>query len=102
MPYASKQTLALAAALGHAPLLRLLAGRPLRRALLRDNAVALALTAAAMGAAWCLAPASARVVATIAAWALGHLLWSVVVARRVWRGRALAEATSPSQRRHET
>ncbi len=83
---ATRHQLALAAAVGHAPLLVWLAGRPLRRRVLRANGVALACTALACGVAWATVGGSAAV----GAWAVGHGLWSALLGRWAWRGEALA------------
>jgi hypothetical protein len=78
--------LALIAALGHAPGLRL-AGARLNRATRRLNVLAALATLLAMaGAAAMVAPWWAG---ALAAWAAGHGTWSVVLSGRVLSGSAL-------------
>ena len=64
----------------HAPGLRL-AGKRLPPALLRANAVALAMTVVAIAAA---SPFGWRVM--LGAWVAGHFAWSAYLARAVLRG----------------
>ncbi len=68
---------------GHAPALWLFYRETIPVPLRKPNAIAVALTLAAMAAAYALAPDGSRGVATLAAWVIGHFVWGTFLAVRL-------------------
>ena len=67
----------------HAPGLWLLFREPIPASLRFPNLIAIMLTVIAMGLSITLAPQGSRVVATVSAWLIGHLLWGTILAVRL-------------------
>lgn len=68
---------------GHAPALWLFYRETIPVPLRRPNAIAVALTLAAMAASYALVPEGSAGVATLAAWILGHFAWGTFLAARL-------------------